>query len=186
MVRRGWFGGDGDMSAPLISKGSEEEDEIFVHQDESPLQKMKGVRVLLIDDSEDAFLITRHLISKTSTIEVELEWAPDYETGLMRADDQRYHAYLVDYDLGASNGLELIQELKTRGITAPMILFTGKGSDELDVIAIRRGADDYLDKSEQTPALLGRTVRHAIQRSRDLETRVRLENRLRQIGRAHV
>ncbi len=123
----------------------------------------KTTKVLLIDDDEDDHILTRGLLSQVKSGEYELDWAPTYEEGLRMAGLQEHHVYLVDYNLGKNNGVELIREARKSGITLPMILFTGHGNHDMDVEAMLAGATDYMEKDQTPSALLERTIRYSIE-----------------------
>ena len=61
--------------------------------------------------------------------------------------------------------------IRDRGNTCeqPMILLTGKGNQEIDILAMEAGAVDYLVKSELSPEKLERCIRYALGRSEYLK-----------------
>src|SRR5262249_49190433 len=75
-----------------------------------------------------------------------------------------HHIYLIDHLLGEGTGLDLIIHATYRGCKLPMILLTGVGNRELDIKALRAGADDFLPKTMLNTEMLERTIRHALQR----------------------
>ncbi len=88
---------------------------------------------------------------------------------------------LLDYRLGARTGLELLGEVRAKGLACPIIVLTGKGNDDTGALAMRGGADDYLSKGDLTVALLERSVRYALERSRNLEALRASEQQYRSI-----
>lgn len=131
------------------------------------MQENKIWKILLIDDDEDDFLITRELLAETKGARVQLTWASTYATGHETLfGDQQFDAVLVDYDLGMHTGLDLIREATAREPAPPMILLTGRGSYEVDVEAMQAGASLYLTKNEVNPLLLERSIRYAMDRKR--------------------
>jgi signal transduction histidine kinase len=122
----------------------------------------KIIKVLLIEDDEDDYIITRDLLSDVSAGGYELDWAPSYEEGLEIAARREHHVCLVDYRLGARSGVHLIREARNIGLTTPMILLTGQGDHDVDVAAIEAGATDYLVKNETPAGRLERTIRYAV------------------------
>ncbi|MFL9812767.1 EAL domain-containing protein [Stutzerimonas sp. VN223-3] len=143
-------------------------------------QPTRPLRLLLIDDDEDDFLITRDLLRQASDQAFELEWQSDYTQALDSIIDQRHDLYLVDYRLGVESGLELISEALRKGINKPFILLTGQGDARLDASAIELGAADYLAKGQFDGQQLARSIRYAIDRCQatlrlaDSEMRYRL------------
>jgi DNA-binding NtrC family response regulator len=125
--------------------------------------KRETIKVLLIDDDEEDYVLTRNLLSKVKVGKYLLDWAPSYEEGLKVAALCEHHVCLVDYRLGERSGVQLIRETRESRLSTPMILLTGRGNHDVDVEAMEAGATDYLVKNETSTALLERTIRYAVQ-----------------------
>lgn len=123
-------------------------------------------KILLIEDDEDDFILTRDLLDEGMRGSFELEWVNSYEQAL-EALDRPHDVFLVDYRLGAHDGLEIIKAIVSRGASAPVILMTGQGSYDVDLEAMKVGATDYLSKNELTAPLLERSIRYAIERKQN-------------------
>ncbi len=122
------------------------------------------LRVMLVDDDEDDFVMTRDLLAEIEGKSIELDWASTYEAGLEAFGQNNHDVYLLDYRLGERNGLELLTEAVASGCKAPIILLTGQRGRELDIQAMEAGAADYLVKGQIDAALLERSIRYAIGR----------------------
>jgi PAS domain S-box-containing protein len=122
------------------------------------------VKVLLVDDDEDDYILTRDWFEEIPGAPFELEWVDSYQGGLEAIASRQHDIYLLDYRLGALNGLELLREAVAQGCPGPIILLTGQGDHEVDVEAMKAGAADYLDKSQLGAALLERSLRYAMER----------------------
>jgi len=122
------------------------------------------VKVLLVDDDEDDYVLTCGWFSEMEGARFELEWVATYEAAVEAIAHHRHDVYLLDYRLGERNGLELLREAVANGCSAPMILLTGQGDHEVDIEAMMAGASDYLDKSQIGAPLLERSIRYAIER----------------------
>ena len=68
-----------------------------------------NIKVLLVEDDEDDFIITRDLLAEIRGREFVLDWAKTYEKGLELMVLNRHDVCLVDYRLGAHNGVELLR-----------------------------------------------------------------------------
>ncbi|MBC7183922.1 MAG: PAS domain S-box protein, partial [Marinobacter sp.] len=123
------------------------------------------LRVLLIEDDEDDYLITRDLLMEHSPVETRLDWVETVPEGLKALAETGYDAALVDLRLGPDTGLDLIREAGERGINTPFILLTGQGDQELDQRAVEFGAADYLVKNDLDGPTLIRSIRYAIDRA---------------------
>jgi signal transduction histidine kinase/BarA-like signal transduction histidine kinase len=124
------------------------------------------VSVLLVDDDEDDYVMTRDLLSETVSGQFALEWTTTYEAALETMGRKQHHVYLVDYRLGAWSGLDLLRAALAQGCEAPIILLTGQGDRHVDVEAMQAGAADYLIKGQIDGPLLERTIRYAITHKR--------------------
>ncbi len=127
------------------------------------------VKVLLVDDDEDDYIITRDLLSEVAATKYDIEWVRTYNAGIEAIKYNNYDVCLLDFLLGGRTGLELLQEAIADGCTVPIILLTGKGTREVDMEAMKAGASDYLCKKAITVQLLERSIRYAIERKRSEE-----------------
>jgi PAS domain S-box-containing protein len=138
--------------------------------EESPLDPISPLHVLLVEDNEDDYIIVRDLLEDISSVRVEVDWVTTYEearAALSQSQQERYDVCLLDYHLGGHTGLELLQELLREipsGNLIPVIMVTGSESRQVDVAAAQAGASDYLIKGQINALLLERSIRYAIQR----------------------
>lgn len=132
------------------------------------------LRVLLIEDDEDDYILTRDLLSEARATRFEVVWVQTPEQAIEAVNADGLDVCLVDYRLGERDGVELIRELVARGCRVPMVLLTGQGDHETDLAAMSAGASDFLHKAELTAQGLERSIRYAIQLRRTEEGRVRL------------
>jgi PAS domain S-box-containing protein len=124
------------------------------------------IKVLLVEDDEDDFVITRDLLAELPGKRFSLDWAKTFDAGLETMCLNQHDVVLVDYRLGAHNGVELLRAGLERGCQAPIILLTGAGEHQVDVEAMQAGAADYLVKVHLRADALERSIRYAAQRKR--------------------
>jgi signal transduction histidine kinase len=127
------------------------------------------VRVLLVEDDEDDYVLVRELFAEIAGNGYQLEWEPDLDKAIAAVADCRHDLFLVDYRLGARTGLDFVREARRLGCAAPLIMLTGQGERQSDLEAMRAGAADYLEKGRVDAPLLERTLRYALQQSRHEE-----------------
>jgi signal transduction histidine kinase len=121
------------------------------------------IRVLLVDDDEDDYVIIKGHLSEIRGKEFLLDWAFSYESALPAILDNRHDVYLFDYRLGGTQtGLDLLREAVAHDCHGPVILLTGFGDSAVDSQATDSGAADYLIKHKVTPETLERSVRYAM------------------------
>ncbi|NLG97729.1 MAG: response regulator [Chloroflexi bacterium] len=131
------------------------------HNWEYPLND-RAVRILLIDDDEDDYILFRDLFGEPDKKRFAIEWAPTYQAGVEALLTRAFDVILVDYSLGGRSGVDLIREASPN-CRCPFILVTGHSSYELDLEAMQAGALDFLNKAELTCTVLERSIRYAIQ-----------------------
>jgi two-component system CheB/CheR fusion protein len=125
-----------------------------------------SLRVLLVEDDENDYLLTRELLAKATGHRFDLEWVASYEAAREALRRDSHDVYLFGHLLGRRNGLELLAEAVSRQCRAPVILLTGQDEREVDIEAMKAGAADYLVKGRIDAALLDRSIRYAIERKR--------------------
>jgi diguanylate cyclase (GGDEF)-like protein/PAS domain S-box-containing protein len=133
-------------------------------------EKTPLLSVLLIEDDEDDYLITRDLLEDASPVDTKLDWVDSLAKGINALESGHYEVALIDYRLGPDSGLDLIQQARDRGINTPFILLTGQGDDRLDASAVSLGAADYLTKGRLDGHTLLRSIRYAVDRAMATES----------------
>ena len=130
------------------------------------LTMSQPVRVLVLEDDPDDFLLLCGMTSRFAELEAELTRASSYDEGMQMLSQAQFDAVFVDYRLGARDGLEFITEARAKGIRYPMVFLSGQGATDVDVAALRLGAADYLSKDGLDSGLLERSLRYALERQR--------------------
>jgi two-component system sensor histidine kinase/response regulator len=141
-----------------------------------------SLRLLLVEDDEDDYIIVRDLLSDLEQDTYELHWANNFDDGIERLLRCDVDACLLDYRLGARTGMELLYEAKRRGCNVPIIFLTGQTDRAIDMEALRAGAIDYLVKNELTPMAMDRSIRYAVDHARAM---LRLEEMASELRAAH-
>ncbi len=122
----------------------------------------KPLNILIIDDDEeDYFIIGEHLRSINNGHLFSIDWCGKYEEATRLVCSGKYDLYFVDFRLGAQTGLDLIKHAIEVNCEEPIILLTGMGNQEIDIMAMQAGAVDYLVKSDLNPEKLERSIRYA-------------------------
>lgn len=122
-------------------------------------------RILLVEDDKDDYILIRDVLEDLEFSRYELTWVSTYEAGLEQIQLGGHDVCLLDYRLGAHDGLDLLREAKTEGLLMPIIFMTGYGDYNVDVEAMKMGAADYLVKGDITPYLLERAIRYAVDKA---------------------
>lgn len=90
---------------------------------------------------------------------------------------------LLDLDLPDSTGLDTLAGVLEESSLLPVIVLTGLADREVGIQAIEQGAQDYLVKDDVTGDLLERSIRYAMERSRQERRRKRRREQLEALNR---
>ncbi|SPD71970.1 ATPase/histidine kinase/DNA gyrase B/HSP90 domain protein [uncultured Desulfobacterium sp.] len=133
------------------------------------LENNETVRILLVEDDEDDYVIFRDTLLQITGSRILLEWVSGYGQALEKMTQNQYDIYFVDYRLGDHSGLDLLRAFQGQGFDMPVIILTGHGDYEIDIQAMKVGASDYLEKEFLNPSLLDRSIRYSLERSKTIK-----------------
>lgn len=135
------------------------------------------LRVLIIDDNRsDRALVIREVRREFSELQVqEIIDAREFEQAI--ANDE-FDAVVTDYQLGWSNGLEILRTVKAHYPRCPVVMFTNTGTEEIAVEALQSGLDDYVLKEPNRYIRVPIAIRVALERIEAQRQAALLEIRL--------
>lgn len=142
-------------------------------------RKFEKIRLLLVDDnSEDRMLVLRELRRKFGV--VEANEITDEVSFNIAIEEGNFDVVITDYNLKWSNGIEVLKRIKINYPHCPVLMFTGTGSEEIAVEAMKEGLDDYILKSPKHFIKLPVAVLSAIEKSKAKIEHERAEKELRE------
>jgi PAS domain S-box-containing protein len=127
------------------------------------MQLLSRTIVLIDDSSEDRATYRRYLLQKPEYGYTVIE-AESGQTGLKLCQQLNPDAIVLDYQLPDLNGIEFIQQLRSRNGNPAIVFLTGQGNEAIAVEAMKSGAQDYLVKSGLTGDYLCHTLKSAIEK----------------------
>jgi diguanylate cyclase (GGDEF)-like protein len=119
----------------------------------------RPIRVLLVESDED-------YVAEVRAKDLEIEAVSELSLALQRLSQGGVDAILLSLDLADSRGMVTFDRAYAFAPDVPIIVLTAEPDEAAAVAAVQGGAQDYLVKSETTPHMLVRAVRHAIERHR--------------------
>jgi len=111
------------------------------------------MRILLVEDDEK---IAAFVIKGLKAAGFAVDHAADGETGLHLALTEPYDTAIIDIMLPGIDGLQLIEHLRQKNKTTPVIIVSAKDSIDDRVRGLQTGSDDYLTKPFAFSELLAR------------------------------
>jgi hypothetical protein len=127
------------------------------------------LHILVIDDNPiDRLLVIRELEREFTSLQIREITNP--QTLEEAITEGNFDAVVTDYQLGWSNGLVVLQSIKSRYPNCPVVMFTNSGNEEIAVEAMKSGLDDYIIKApnryKRVPIALHLAIERAEVRSR--------------------
>lgn len=111
------------------------------------------MKILLIeDDQKTADFIIKGLKQANYTV----ERADNGVDGLFKATTEKYDALIVDIMLPKLDGFTVVEEVRKKKITTPIIVLSAKSSVNDRIKGLQKGGDDYLVKPFAFSELLAR------------------------------
>lgn len=141
------------------------------------------INVLIIEDNAvDAVLIKKILRDKAGLFSVDS--AACLSDGLKHMGEKRFDVIILDLSLPDSTGIETFLKVQERMPQVPVIMLTGLDDEDTAMLALRKGAQDYLVKGTIGQHLLIRSLKYAIERKRIEEELRASEERIRAFSNA--
>jgi diguanylate cyclase (GGDEF)-like protein/PAS domain S-box-containing protein len=141
------------------------------------MNRADPLRVLLVEDDEDDFVLTQSMLLANGRTKFDLEWEQSYTAALDAVRVTSHDLYLVDYRLGEHTGLDLVRNAWGTDPPAPVILLTGQDDYAVDMEATALGVTDYLVKGTIDAPSLERTIRYAVRQHQAMVDLRRSEER---------
>ncbi|HET6430540.1 MAG TPA: response regulator transcription factor [Phycisphaerae bacterium] len=120
------------------------------------------MRILIVEDEEklarNIAKVLRQLLDAAVDISI------DGQDGCHMAMSEPYDAVILDLMLPKMDGLSLLQELRKRGVSVPILILTAKHGTDNVISGLNAGSDDYLTKPFEMAELVAR-VRALMRRS---------------------
>ena len=127
---------------------------------------MRLMRILLVEDEKKVSSFIKKGLEEEG---YAVDSASDGETGLEMGLDGVHDLIILDINLPKRDGLSVLQKLRRKKISTPVLLLTVRTAIEDRVIGLDTGADDYLTKPFAFEELLAR-VRALLRRQTEAET----------------
>ncbi len=123
------------------------------------------MRILYIeDDARDAALAQQALASQAP--EFRLDTVATLKEATERLEELDYDLILTDLRLPDGDGLELVAQIRGRGLPVAVVVVTGRGDEQSAVAALQAGANDYVVKRPDYLARLPNLLENALRRFR--------------------
>ena len=148
-------------------------------------KELAALRILLVEDDEHDSLAFRRAFRK-SDMAVEITEFDRAEDALphLSFEKSAFDLVVVDHQLPGMSGLELCKDLIAKKLPLPLVILTGKGSQNLAVEALKAGVDDYIVKEPDRGylSLLPLVIKQVLRRHDERLRRKQAEKALRNMN----
>lgn len=113
------------------------------------------MKILIVEDDENILSLLRRGFEEEGYI---IDSSSDGEEAEYLITTNSYDIIILDWMLPSKNGIEILQSIREKNITTPVIMLTAK--DEIDnrVLGLTSGADDYMCKPFSFKELQARAI----------------------------
>ncbi|HKS38652.1 MAG TPA: response regulator, partial [Verrucomicrobiae bacterium] len=123
-----------------------------------------SLEILLIDDNPDDRALALHELRREFP-DVQVHEVGDGKALTLAMESGDCDLVITDYQLRWTDGLSVLRAIKTHWPDCPIIMFTGTGSEEIAVEAMKAGLDDYVLKASKHYVRLAGAARRALERA---------------------
>lgn len=125
-----------------------------------------SLNVLLVEDDRD---LAASVADYLALENIECDHAYNGPAGLNLASENSYDVILLDIMLPRMDGLNVCEQLRSRGIDTPILMLTARDTLSDKVAGFRAGTDDYLVKPFALEELTVRTMALSRRRSGQIQ-----------------
>ncbi len=130
--------------------------------------QQESLRILHVDDDASFLQVSKMILELENKFEIDTVTSVNEAFGKLKM--QHYDAVICDYDMPIKNGLDFLKELREQKNNIAFIIFTGRGKEEVAILALNLGADHYIDKSgspEKVYCELAIAIRKIVKRKKE-------------------
>lgn len=136
-------------------------------------------QILLVEDNPDHITLTKEAIREGGIV-CHFEVATSGPECLQfLKENKKYDVILMDFSLPEMNGLQILQKINELGYDIPVVMVTGQGDERVAVEAMKRGAHDYLVKTQDFLVALPMVVEKAIEKHQLKMDKVKLQQEIK-------
>lgn len=111
------------------------------------------MRILIVEDEKNLVKILKQGLEEKG---YAVDTSYDGEEGLYMATEFQFDALILDISLPKLNGLSLLEKLREKGSSLPVLMLTARAEISDKIEGLNTGADDYLPKPFDFVELLAR------------------------------
>jgi CheY-like chemotaxis protein len=146
--------------------------------------ELRTYLLLLVEDSSSDAELVAEMLADPAAKQYNILRATSIANALEQLKTTHVDVILLDLILPDSTGSGSVKAIRAAANNTPIVVLTGTNDEQLALVCIDAGAQDYLTKEEMRPHTLRRAIGYAITRQREAQIRELQEtlDRLRQLS----
>lgn len=117
--------------------------------------------VVAVEDDAGDIELLRRCLEQITDFKFEIVHCTTAQVAQTALKARPSSIVFLDYQLGAEDGLQALEEVRSTGFPGPIVVLTGQGDEYIVAKLMRSGADYYVRKSDMTPEIIRRAIRNA-------------------------
>src|SRR4051812_27599701 len=106
-------------------------------------QNQSNFGVLVVDDDKPTAMLVARVLLRAGQLS---RLAHSSQSAIALLQNQRFEMVVLDYLLGDANCWSVLDAAQKSNPPVPVVVVTGRGSEQIAVDALRHGAADYVIK----------------------------------------
>jgi diguanylate cyclase (GGDEF)-like protein/PAS domain S-box-containing protein len=143
------------------------------------IESRRPIRILLVEDNPGDADLVREQLDSGSEGAFQIAWAETLEAARAQLARGGFDVVLLDLSLTDSQGLYTFRAVHEQAPQVPIVILTGRDDEDVALQSLQEGGQDFLVKGQTTGWLMGRMLRHAVERKRAEQALLRSEDRYR-------
>jgi PAS domain S-box-containing protein len=129
--------------------------------------KANTIHILLVEDNSMDVRLISETLKEAHDEKYKLHIAKSLAEGISLLDSNLdIDIILADLSLPDSNGMDTFHHIRSHSPKKPIVIMTGYDDQEMAILAVKEGAQDYVFKGDMDGHQIARIIRYAIERSR--------------------
>jgi len=131
---------------------------------------IKDVSILLIEDNKKDIKLINEYLDQSKKINATVKIVDRIKKAKTILFYEKFDIILVDIKVEGITPDELFDTLGNEKLSIPYIVITDERDEDIGIIAVKKGAQDYLVRSELSERILRRTILYSLERHEILES----------------
>jgi len=125
---------------------------------------VKNIKILLIEDNELDIQIITNFIDQSKRLNAQIKTVDTIKKAKTIMFYEEMDIILVDINIEGMKFEELFDRFDKNSLKVPYIVITDERDEDLGIEAVKKGAQDYLVRSEISERILRRTIIYSLER----------------------